>query len=235
MLEPLGRDLWFADGGIVSFFGAAYPTRMVVVRLLNSNLWIWSPIAPTEPILEEVQALGEVSHLVSPNKLHFLFLKAWKTRFPEAKTWGTASTIAKCRDIEFSGKLTRNAPPEWAGQIDQYHFANSRFLDETVFFHHASATAIIADLSQPFSESFRARYWPWWLRKAAKLSHMEEGWGYPPIDLRLSFRNRATARQKIRALVNSRPEHVVVAHGEVVRTDGGRYLEKGFSWLDRTF
>ena len=31
MLEPLGCNLWFANGGIVSFAGFDYPTRMAVV------------------------------------------------------------------------------------------------------------------------------------------------------------------------------------------------------------
>lgn len=233
MLEPLGKNLWFANGGIVSFFGAAYPTRMVVVRLANGSLWIWSPIAPTEALLDAVQTMGEVSHLVSPNKLHYLFLKDWQAKFPAAKTWGTASTIAKCSDIAFSGELGSEPPRGWAGQIDQYHFTNSRFLDEMMFFHRESATAIIADLSQPFSKEFLAGHWPWWLRKVAMLSHMQEGWGFPPLDLRLSFRNRATARSKIDKLLNSYPEHVVVAHGEIVRSDGEAYVRRAFSWLDR--
>lgn len=233
MLEPLGTNLWFVDGGLVSFYGADYPTRMAVVRLLDGTLWVWSPIEPSKQLWNELQALGNVSHLISPNKLHYLFLKAWQVKFPVARTWGTASTIDKCSDIEFSGELTSQAPAEWAGQIDQYHFTNSCFLDEMVFFHRASATVIIADLSQPFSTGFLAKRWPWWLRKVAALSHMEEGWGYPPVDLRLSYRNRATARIKIRNLLNSHPDNVVVAHGEIVRGDGEGFLRKAFAWLDR--
>ncbi|MCA0048626.1 hypothetical protein LB577_17010 [Mesorhizobium sp. B283B1A] len=104
-------------------------------------------------------------------------------------------------------------------------------MDELIFFHRASRTAIIADLSQTFSETFLKRHWPWWMRPIAKLSKMIEGWGYPPIDYRISFRNRATARPKIRELIGKHPEHVVVAHGEVVRTGGEAFLRRAFSWL----
>ena len=38
MLEPLGPDLWFADGGVVSFNGFDYPTRMAVARLAEHGL-----------------------------------------------------------------------------------------------------------------------------------------------------------------------------------------------------
>ena len=61
---------------------------------------------------------------------------------------------------------------------------------------------------------------------------MIEEWGYPPIDYRISFLHRASARPKIRALIDKHPEHVVVAHGEIVRTDGEAFLRRAFSWLD---
>jgi hypothetical protein len=231
MLESLGPDLWFGDGGVVSFKGFDYPTRMVIVRLADGGLWLWSPIERTAAIENEIRGLGPVRHIVSPNKLHYLFLADWQAAFPDASLWATASTIAKCGELRFSGTLADDPPTEWNGQIDQFYFTNSPFLDELIFFHRASRTAIIADLSQTFSERFLKSHWPWWMRPIARLSKMVEGWGYPPIDYRISFRNRASARPKIRELIGKHPEHVVVAHGEIVRTDGESFLRHAFSWL----
>jgi hypothetical protein len=231
MLTPLAPDLWFADGGIVSFKGFAYPTRMVVVRLADGGLWLWSPVKLTAEIDSAVRGLGTVRHLVSPNKLHFLFLAEWHAAFPDAKLWGTPSTIARCPGLRFAAPLADDPPADWAGQIDQFYFANSPIVDELIFFHRASATAIIADLSQTFSEEFLARHWPWWLRSIAKLSKMVDGWGYPPIDYRISFRRRASAKPKIRALIGRHPERVVVAHGEIVRSGGEDFLRRAFAWL----
>ncbi len=231
MLEQIGPELWIADGGIVPFFGFDYPTRMAVVRLDDGGLWLWSPIALNPQLEAEVRALGPVRHLVSPNKLHHLVLASWSERFPGAKLWGTASTAARFPELDFSASLGDSAPPDWAGQIDQYHFTNSPFLDELMFFHRASRTAIIADLSQPFSEAFLKRHWPWWLRTIAKAAKLVEGWGYPPPELRFSFRHRAAARAKLRALIDEGPERVVVAHGEIVRSGGAAFLRKAFSWL----
>ena len=73
---------------------------------------------------------------------------------PNAKLWGTASTIAKCRDLKFSETLADEPPLDWVGQIDQAYFTNSTFMDELIFFHRSSRTVIIADLSQTFSEAF---------------------------------------------------------------------------------
>jgi hypothetical protein len=231
MLEQLGPDLCVADGGIVSFFGFAYPTRMAVVRLEDGGLWLWSPIDPKPELVEAVRALGPVRHLVSPNKLHHLFLAAWSAKFPDAKLWATAQTIARFPNLRFSGTLTDVRPPDWAGQIDQYDLANSRFLEEVIFFHRKSRTAIIADLSQPFSEGFLKRHWPWWLRWIARLAGMVEGRGYAPMEVRSTFRHRDTARAKMRALIEEDPERVVVAHGEIARSNGTAFLQRAFSWL----
>jgi hypothetical protein len=231
MLEPLAPDLWIANGGIVSFNGFDYPTRMAIVRLADGGLWVWSPIELSAALEDEVRRLGPVRQIVSPNNLHYLFLRPWQAAFPDAKLWGTARTVAKRRDLTFTGTLSDVAPPDWSGQIDQYLFTNSPFVQEVIFFHRPSRTAIIADLSQTFSHAFLETHWPWWLRTIARLSKMVEGWGHPPIDYRISFRHRATARPKILALIGEHPERVVVAHGEVVRSDGEAFLRRAFSWL----
>ena len=234
MLQPLGSNLWFADGGNVSFKGFAYPTRMVVVRLADGGLWVWSPIHISSALKSEITALGPVRHIVSPNALHFLFLAEWDEAFPAARLWGTAATIAKCNQLHFAAALGDDAPADWAGQIDQYCFTNSPFMDELNLLSPPSRTAIIADLSQTFTKAFLNRYWPWWMRPIARLSKMVEGVGYPPIDYQISFRHRARARRKIDALIAEHPEHVVVAHGEIVRTDGEAFLRRAFAWMDGT-
>jgi hypothetical protein len=60
---------------------------------------------------------------------------------------------------------------------------------------------------------------------------MVEGKGYPPVELRLTFRHRAEARAKMKALIAEGPERVVVAHGEIVRSGGTAFLRRAFSWL----
>ena len=76
-LENIGTEIWLADGDIVDFYGFPYSTRMVVVRLASGMLWVWSPIALSENLRKQVDALGRVAHLVSPNKIHHLYLADW--------------------------------------------------------------------------------------------------------------------------------------------------------------
>jgi hypothetical protein len=107
----------------------------------------------------EVDSLGSVRHLVSPNKLHHLYLQEWKAAYPEAQLWGPQSTIEKLPDIKFREALVDSPPAEWLTDIDQAWFRGSFAMDEIVFLHRPSATAIIADLIQTFSDHFLRLNW----------------------------------------------------------------------------
>ncbi|MCB1353271.1 MAG: hypothetical protein KDK03_11100 [Rhodobacteraceae bacterium] len=78
-LVPFGPDIWTCEGPTVPFYaGFPYPTRMAVIRLASGGLFVWSPVALSEPLRAEVNALGPVQEVVSPNLLHHLFLGHWK-------------------------------------------------------------------------------------------------------------------------------------------------------------
>jgi hypothetical protein len=64
---------------------------MVVIRLSSGDLFIWSPITFTEVLQREVDTLGPVRHLVSPNKLHHLWLGQWKANYPGAGVYASLS------------------------------------------------------------------------------------------------------------------------------------------------
>jgi hypothetical protein len=231
-MELVDKDIWIAEGENVSFHGFAYSTRSVVVRLGDGGLWIWSPVALTPGLRRDVDALGPVRHLVSPNKLHYLYLRDWKAAYPQAQLWGPLSTIRKCPDLPFRAPLGDTPPAEWQPDIDQAWFRGSFALDEIAFFHRPSATAIIADLVQTFSPRFLRTYWGRW-SLLAQLSGLTEKQACAPIDLRLSFINRAPARRARDKVLGWNCRRVVVAHGEWMRDHGSARLARSFRWLGR--
>lgn len=212
MLEQVDDALWIAEGENVSFYGAPYPTRSVIARLENGDLWIWSPVRLSAGLRADVDCLGPVRHLVSPNKLHHLYLKEWKKAYPEAALWGPQSTIRKRPDI------------------DQAWFRGSFAMDEVVFVHRPSGTAIIADLIQTFSDRFLRQHWGWF-RFLARLDGLTQAQACAPLEWRLSFINRAPARRARDKVLSWNCQHVIVAHGEWVRTGGHELLAKSFRWL----
>lgn len=230
-LTPIDDAIWLADGGLVDFYGFPYPTRMVVIRLRNGLLWIWSPIALSANLRSEIDALGRVGHLVSPNRIHHLYLQDWLAVYPAAKLWGPASTLRKRRDLAFQPPLTNRPPDDWQDEIDQFWFTGSLFLDEVVFLHRASRTAILADLSENFSTSFLEAHWKPWARRLARLWKITEPWGYAPLEWRATWLKREGAREACARLLAAEPQKVVMAHGEWQPREGLAYLEKVFAWL----
>lgn len=233
MLEPVDTDLWLTEGPVVDFHGFPYPTRSVIVRLPDRTLWVWSPVALTPELKKEVDALGPVGHLVSPNKIHHLYLTEWHAAYPEAKLWGPASTIRKRKDLPFQPALEDVPPRDWQGVFEQAWFRGSFFMDEIAFVHRPTGTAIFADLSEHFSDSFLARYWKGWKRLIAKPWGIVVGKGYAPLEWRLSFTNRTPARAAFGKVSATHPDRIIMAHGEWVKTGGEAFLRQAFAWLIR--
>lgn len=230
MIVQVHDDLWVVEGDLVSFFGFPYPTRSVIARLANGGLWVWSPVALSPDLRATVDRLGPVRHLVSPNKLHHLYLQDWKAAYPEAQLWGPQSTIKKRTDLNFRAALRDDPPPEWSPDIDQAWFRGSFAMDEIVFLHRPSATAIVADLIQTFSDQFLTKRWGWW-RFLARLDGLTQEQARAPLEWRLSFINRAPARLARDKMLGWNCERVIPAHGEWTRSHGTAFLAKSFEWL----
>lgn len=233
-LQSIGERIWMADGPIVDFYSAPYPTRMVIVQLEGDALWVWSPIKLNEAMQTEVEALGRPAHLVSPNKIHHLFLSGWHEKWPDALLWGPASTVRKRDDLPFQAPLEDVPPPEWGGDIDQAWFRGSFAMDEIVFFHRPSRTAIIADLIEAFSEDFLKQHWSWWLRPLARLDGITAKSPHAPGEWRLSFTNRLLARAARDKIVGWAPHQVTIAHGEWCQSNGQTFLEHALAWVGKT-
>lgn len=230
-MEKLADDIWVAEGDIVDFHGFPYPTRCVVVRLGSGDLWCWSPIALTPELKSAIDRIGRPRHLVSPNKIHHLYLQDWKDAWPDAKLWGPASTIKKRSDLVFEAPLENEAPAAWEGAIGQIWFNGSVAMDEIVFFHRSSQTAILCDLSENFSEAFIRQHWKGWKRWIAKPWGIMEGKGYAPLKWRLSFFRRKATRAARDQMLAWNPRRVIMAHGEIQRENGQLFLERAFAWL----
>ncbi len=231
MLERVDEALWVVEGGVVDFFSFPYPTRSAIVRLAGGGLWIWSPIELADVLRAEVDRLGDVMHLVSPNKLHHLFLADWQRAYPRAKLWGPHSTVARHSKLAFEAPLEDAPPRAWADDIDQAWFRGSFAMEEIEFFHKRSRTAILADLVQAFDSEFLNRHWKGWRRPLARLDGITVEAPGAPRDWRLSFFDRKPARAARDKVLSWRCQRAIIAHGQWARDDGHQFLERSLSWL----
>lgn len=234
-LLAVGDDFWISEGPVVDFYSFPYPTRMAVVRLSDGALWVWSPIPLDEQLKEEIEALGAPAHLIAPNKLHHLFIAEWTKAYPDAKRWGLASVIRKRPDLDFTGTLEDQPPEDWRGDIDQVVFRGSPFMDEIVFFHRRSRTALFADLIENFGLEFlrNSPGWRGWRTTIARLWRITEPYGMAPLEWRLSFLHRRPARAALDTVIAWDPVRVVMAHGTWIPENGKAFVERSFRWLRR--
>ncbi len=226
-LERIDDGIWIAEGPTVSFYSFPYSTRMTLVRLSGGDLWACSPIELDDDLEREVRDLGPLRHLVSPNKIHHLFLDAWAKAWPQAKLYASPGLARRRRDLSFAAELGDDPDPAWAGDIDQVVFHGSFAMEEVVFFHRASRSAIFTDLIQKFDPAHLGG----WRGLVMKLDGLVGPNGSTPREWRLSFWNRAAARRALHAAMAWNPERLIIAHGEWVRHDGRRALESSLAWM----
>ncbi|EIL97025.1 hypothetical protein RHOFW104T7_12445 [Rhodanobacter thiooxydans] len=234
-LKPVAPGLWIVDGPIVRMAtpvgGMPFPTRMTVARLADGDLWCHSPIAPDDGLFAAIDALGPVRHLVSPNKLHYAHIAAWKRRYQQATAWASPGVRERASSqriaVDFDTDLAYAAEQAWAGELDQRHFRGSRAIEEVVFLHRASGTLILADLI----ENFEAARFGTAMRWIARLGGVLDPDGKMSLAMRFTFRERRTARACLQQMLAWQPQRVILAHGRCYLENAGTELARAFRWL----
>ncbi len=227
VLIPFGEEIWIAEGKVVSFYGFPYSTRQAVIRLATGDLFVWSPVALTPGLATDVDALGTVAHIVSPNKIHHLFMGEWNKAYPKAKLYASPGLAKRRPGLAFDADFASMSQMPWAGEIDAVAMLGSLAMTEIVFFHHKSRTAIFADLI----ENFAPDWFKGWRGFLARLDGIVSPHPGAPREWRLSFCDRTSARAALARILAWQPERVIVAHGCVVPCDGGAFIRHSFRWL----
>jgi hypothetical protein len=227
MLETFGPSLYTADGPTVSFFGFPYPTRMAVAKLSDGCVWVWSPVALTDQLASAVEAIGPVSHIVSPNKIHHLFLADWIERWPNARLHAPPGLARKNPALHFDAELGDAPDPGWELDIDQVIFHGSFAMEEVVFFHRPSRTAIICDLIQRHPESMMSG----WKGMLMRFDSLVGKNGSTPREWRASFLQRGLARAAREKLLGWNAERMLIAHGECAQSGATPIIAAALSWI----
>jgi len=227
MLDKFGPSLYTAEGPTVSFYGFDYPTRMAVARLSDGSAWVWSPVAMSDALLSSVEAVGLVRYIVSPNKIHHLFLAEWAERCPEARIYAPPGLV-RCRpDLRFDDELGDDSPSVWADDIDQVIFHGSLAMEEVVFFHYRSRTAIMCDLIQRHPEATMTG----WKGMLMRLDGLVGEKGSTPREWRASFIRRSKARAAREKLLRWKPDRLLIAHGDCAQTGATSIIDDALGWI----
>jgi len=208
-----------------------YTHRAVVIRLSDDSLFILSPIQLTPDIRVDIDTLGVVKYLVSPNHLHHLYMGDWSRAYPDAKLYASPRLASKRKDLTFYKTLSTDTPePEWAGQIDRCIFGSGNgWFDEIVFFHRASRTVVFTDTIMDFDEAI-----------FSSISRVTTQWNqmyrHTPRGVQLAhIFDRASLRDALKTIRAWEPEYAIVAHSPWLCVEGKKQvvdlLDSAFDWL----
>jgi len=223
-LTPLAPNLWVATRPLVLFTGDV-GTRMTVVRLRDGGLWLHSPVELDAPTRAALDALGPVRAVVAPSLVHHFFVGDYGQAYPEAKLFAAPGLAKKRGDLQFDAVLSDDAPPEWAGEIDQHLFRGAPLINEVVFYHPSTRTLVLTDLAFNVVR-------PAVSRRARLFFALVGARGFTPHRVvKLITRDRVAARRSIDRILQWDFNRVTVTHGEVLERGGRAAFERAFRWL----
>jgi hypothetical protein len=227
MLNKVDENIWNIEGDKVTMLTIPFHTRMTIIRLPDSKLWLHSPVALNTKRINAIRKLGEVSYIIAPNIFHHLFIEDWLKEFPSARLWGAEGLPKKRTELNFSGVLKNTPEQEWSKEIDQLYFQGSKILPEVVFFHKQSKTVIMTDLIQNHDRSQEKIFW----KIVKKLNGVLSPNGGVPIDLRMTIRDKKIARKSLSKLLNWEFEKLIIGHGLCIESNAKEYVSNKFKWL----
>lgn len=208
-----------------------YTHRAVVIRLKDNSLFIISPIRLTDDTRADINALGTVKYIVSPNNIHHLHMGDWSQAYPDAKLYASPRLDSKRKDLTFYKTLsTDNPEPEWSEQIDQCIFGSGNgLLDEIVFFHRESNTVVFTDMIMDFDPTVFSSI----SRVTTRFNQMYK---HTPRGMQLVYIfNRKSVRNSLNTVRSWGAERLIVAHSPWLCVEGKEevvsLLDSAFDWL----
>jgi Domain of unknown function (DUF4336) len=224
-MKQVAENLWLEERPL-KFYGMPFGTRMTIAKLKDGSLFVHSPVSLTTELRLEIGALGDVKHIVSPNKLHHLYMGEWQTAFPDAKIYASPGLSKKRRDLNFAAQLGDTPETDWAEEIDQLIFKGSFVMQEVVFFHRPSRTLLLADLMEHFCEDQ-----PFFMRLLMRVFGMYNR-AVMPTDWRMTFWRKKKARASLARILAWKPERIILAHGRLIDSEAETALRRSFDWLN---
>lgn len=199
------------------FMGLEIGTRATLLQL-EGGLLVHSPVA-VDPA--SIAHLGTLRWVLAPNLLHHLHVGPWLEAGAEG--WAAPGLPAKRKDLQFTGVIGTDPHP-FGDEVTLLPTTCFPFASEVVLLHKPSRTLVLTDLLFNIAPTAP------WLTRAA----MSCLCGYPGVRSTLLERvgmKRELARQELREILTWDFDRIILAHGDIVESDGRAMLEAAYDWL----
>ena len=227
-LRPLGTDIWEVTL-LTAMKGLPLGNRSVIVRLSAGGLWLHAPGPGLDRYLEDIAALGKVTHITVPNLFHNLAIEALSTWFPNVPVSvppGLAGKLGPRYNALQKPVSHASFADVLSPDIAWCEVAGQPKIQETVFFHIPSRTLILTDLA------FNVRGGGTWLqRQGLKLAGCHNRFG-PSRFAKFLTKNPAAYGASL-GNINQWPfEQIIPCHGAVLKQQAKAAFGQAFgAWL----
>eukprot|EP01083_Nonionella_stella_P137810 419327_1 len=170
------------EGGGSSVYAACRPflwnridvgCKMTVVELSTKSknsskpdLFVHSPVQLDRSLMEGIDKLGTVKHVVSPNYEHIKYAKEWQDAYPDALMWACPGLMEREKNVKWTGEIPYSARPptypngsiekpeemwDWDEiaplhfDVEKNPFTGRPFFNEVVFYHKNTKTLMTTD------------------------------------------------------------------------------------------
>ncbi|NER19929.1 MAG: DUF4336 domain-containing protein [Symploca sp. SIO1C2] len=232
MLRNIDTNLWVAEQPL-KYFGLEVGTRMTVIRFNPDKLLVISPINPEEKMIHQLEQLGTVNYIISPNLYHHLFIAPFKKNYPDAELWATSGLKEKCPNLPIDKVFNDECTHQFLEKVEVAPVNGFKTLDvkgysplnEWVFFHTESNTLIITDIAYYF-DAFSSPI----MQLLTKLFG-----GYqqlrPSFLEKIATHDKEQVKQSIKRILSWDFERVIMAHGSILEQDAKQQFQLGYEWF----
>ena len=145
MLAVVAPEVWEVQHLMGLPGGVRMPVRMTVLRLPAGRLLLHSPVPLTDEVGGAIGALGTVTWVVAPSRLHHLFVAPCLARWPEAMLYGASALATKRPDLPWRGELASDEHP-FGDEVRVTPVDGAPAMAEVAFLHQPSGSLLVSDL-----------------------------------------------------------------------------------------
>ena len=215
--------LWVVEQPF-ALYGAELGIRMTIVRMSDGDLWLHSPVRFGENLAAQIATLGNIRYIVTPSKMHRLFVMDWVAALPHAVHYVPIGLTLHAPGAKLPTTLTQTPPKEWGAHMEQHEIQGIPDLNEIVFFHPASRTLILTDLCFNICEGAG------WTKFLFTLNG-----AFGRLAMTRLFRRYVKDPVAFRASVDRIArwdfDRIIVSHGEIVEANGKELFSMAFDNL----
>lgn len=205
----------FVEESAVKFYGFRIQTRMAAIRLSGPRLFLYSPVPLTTRLRRDLEQLGEISFIVSPNKIHNQTLAEYRTAFPEAKLFVPPGLPERLPALTFDKVLSEEPVADWSPDLEHVLTRGNVFFAEALFFHGTSRTLLVGDFVERIGPGVASPF----ARAVARVFGVRSDPMASP-EFRYYTIDAEAFEESIRKVLQWPIERVFLCHGELIEEKG---------------